>query len=42
MSNQLFKNFPEIQYTLSTGKIVTIKDFFRKSTIEQDSVNSVI
>ena len=42
MSNQLFKNFPEIQYTLSTGKIVTIKDFFRKSTIEQESVNSVI
>jgi hypothetical protein len=42
MSNQLFKNFPEIQYTLSTGKIVTIKDFFRKSIIEQDSVNSVI
>lgn len=42
MSNQLFKNFPEIQYTLSTGKIVTIKDFFRKSKIEQESVNSVI
>lgn len=42
MSNQLFKNFPEIQYTLSTGKIVTIKDFFRKSMVEQDSVNSVI
>lgn len=42
MSNQLFKNFPEIQYTLSTGKIVTIKDFFRKSMIEQDAVNSVI
>lgn len=42
MSNQIFKNFPEIQYTLSTGKIVTIKDFFRKSTIEQESVNSVI
>tara|TARA_B100001057_G_scaffold493991_1_gene589619 strand:+ start:625 stop:1335 length:711 start_codon:yes stop_codon:yes gene_type:complete len=42
MSNQLFKNFPEIQYTLSTGKIVTIKDFFRKSMIEQEAVNSVI
>ena len=42
MSNQLFKNFPEIQYTLSTGKIVTVKDFFRKSMIEQESVNSVI
>jgi len=42
MSNQLFKNFPEIQYTLSTGKIVTIKDFFRKSMIEREAVNSVI
>ena len=42
MSNQLFKNFPEIQYTLSTGKIVTIKDFFRKSIVERESVNSVV
>ena len=42
MSNQLFKNFPEIQYTLSTGKIVTVKDFFRKSMIEQESVNSCL
>ena len=42
MANQLFSNFPELQYTLSTGKVVTIKDFFRKATIEQDAVNSVI
>ena len=42
MANQYFKNFPELQYTLSNGKVVTIKDFFRKSSIEQDAVNSVI
>jgi len=42
MANQLFQNFPEIQYTLNTGKIVTIKDFFRKSTIEKSAVNSII
>ena len=33
MANQFFKNFPEIQYTLNTGKIITIKDFFRKSAL---------
>ena len=42
MAIQLFENFPELQYTLSDGKIVTIKDFFRKATVEQDAVNSVI
>ena len=42
MSNKYFSNFPEIQYTLNTGKIITIKDFFRKSIIERESVNSYI
>ena len=42
MANQLFENFPELQYTLPDGKIVTIKDFFRKATVEQDAVNSVV
>lgn len=42
MANQLFKNFPELQYTLNTGKIITVKDFFRKGAIEQESVNSFI
>ena len=39
MANQFFKNFPEIQYTLKTGKIITIKDFFRKSSVEQENVS---
>ena len=30
MAQEYFKNFPEMQYTLSDGKIITIKDFFRK------------
>ena len=34
MAKEFFKNFPEIQYKLDSGKIVTIKDFFRKSSIE--------
>ena len=42
MANQFFKNFPEIQYTLNTGKIITIKDFFRKSSVEQDAVNDLV
>ena len=42
MANQFFKNFPEIQYTLNTGKIITIKDFFRKSSVEQTAVNDLI
>jgi len=42
MSNQLYKNFPTIQYTLNTGKVVTIKDFFRKASIEKSAVDSVI
>ena len=41
MSKQYFKNFPEIQYTLSDGKIVYIKDFFRKSKIEQEAVAAI-
>jgi len=42
MANQLFKNFPELQYTLNTGKIVTIKDFFRKARVESAALDSLI
>ena len=42
MANQIFKNFPNIQYTLNTGKIVTIKDFFRKAKVETSALDSVI
>ena len=33
MAKEFFKNFPEMQYKLDSGKIITIKDFFRKSSI---------
>jgi len=42
MADKFFSNFPEIQYQLANGKIVYIKDFFRKSKIEQESVNSLV
>ena len=42
MAQEFFKNFPTIQYKLSDGKIITIKDFFRKSKIEQESVTSLV
>ena len=42
MAQEYFKNFPEMQYTLSDGKIITIKDFFRKSKIEQEAVTGLI
>ena len=42
MADKFFTNFPEIQYQLADGKIVYIKDFFRKSRIEQESVNSIV
>lgn len=42
MATKFFKNFPEIQYTLDSGKVITIKDFFRKSKVDQSAVNSII
>lgn len=42
MANEFFKNFPTTNYKLSNGKWITIKDFFRKSTIEQNAVNSIV
>ncbi len=42
MADKYFTNFPEIQYQLADGKIVYIKDFFRKSRIEQEAVNSIV
>ena len=42
MANQIFQNFPNLQYTLNTGKVVTIKDFFRKAKVETSALDSVI
>jgi hypothetical protein len=42
MANKFFENFPEIQYELSDGRRVFIKDFFRKSRIEQEAVKSIV
>ena len=42
MANKLFENFPALQYTLNTGKVVRVKDFFRKAKIETDSVDSIV
>ena len=42
MANQYFENFPTTQYKLSNGKWITIKDFFRKSKIDQAALNNVI
>ena len=42
MANKLFQNFPKIQYTLESGKVITIKDFFRKARIESASLDSII
>ena len=42
MATKFFKNFPEITYKLPNNKVVRIKDFFRKSKIEQEAVNSII
>lgn len=41
MANQLFKNFPTLQYKLSDGRVITILDFFRKARIEQVSIPSL-
>lgn len=42
MAKEFFKNFPEIQYKLDSGKIVTIKDFFRKSQITGAAREAVV
>ena len=42
MADKFFSNFPEIQYQLDSGRVRFIKDFFRKSKIEQESVNALI
>ena len=42
MSKKLFENFPNIQYTLSDGKVVTIKDFFRKARITSFNIDKVV
>ena len=42
MANQYFENFPTTQYKLANGKWITIKDFFRKSKIDQGALHKVI
>ena len=42
MAKEFFKNFPEMQYKLDSGKIITIKDFFRKSSITGAAREAVI
>lgn len=42
MANEYFNNFPTTQYKLSDGRWITIKDFFRKSKIDQSALNKVI
>jgi hypothetical protein len=42
MANKLFKNLPSMQYTLNTGKVVTIKDFFRKAKVETSALDELI
>ena len=42
MAQEFFKNFPEMQYKLDSGKIITIKDFFRKSNIQGTAREAVI
>ena len=42
MATEFFKNFPKVQYKLNDGRIIYIKDFFRKSKIEQEAVQSIV
>jgi hypothetical protein len=42
MADKYFTNFPEIEYQLEDGKIVYIKDFFRKSKVEQEAVKAIV
>ena len=42
MANEYFNNFPTTQYKLSDGRWITIKDFFRKSKIDQSALHKVI
>ena len=42
MAKEFFKNFPEMQYKLDSGKLITIKDFFRKATVDASARDSVI
>ncbi len=42
MAKEFFKNFPEMQYKLDSGKLITIKDFFRKATVDAAARDSVV
>ena len=42
MANEFFQNFPNIEYTLNDGKVISIKDFFRKSKIETEALDSIV
>lgn len=41
MSNKLFANLPEIQYK-QDGKLITVKDYFRKAKVEAKALDSVV
>lgn len=41
MSSEYFKNFPEISYTLD-NRVIKIKDFFRKSRVDESSLDQII
>ena len=42
MASKFFENFPKITYRDHNDNIILIKDFFRKSRIEQEAVNSIV
>ena len=42
MSSLFFENFPEIQYKLNDGRVVTIKDFFRKAKVDNSSLSNIV
>ena len=42
MASEYFKNFPNVEYTLSSGKVISIKDFFRKSKIETEALDGLV
>jgi len=42
MANKLFENFPTMTYTLNTGEVIRVKDFFRKVKVEKENMDSVI
>ena len=42
MATEFFNNFPNVEYTLNNGKVISIKDFFRKSKIETAALDNIV